>query len=53
MGFIFYLLYESYYKANDFDADRNVIEDIMSKKMESNTKKSNILESNMGEIYFS
>ena len=46
-GFISYFLLESYYEANDFDADRDVVDEVMVKKKQSNTKKMSLFESNL------
>lgn len=46
-GFAAYFLLEIYYEVNDFDVDRDVINEVMIKKMQSNTKKDNIFQASI------
>jgi len=47
IGFACYFLLENYQKVNDFDVDRDVVNEVMMKKMQSNTKKANLLEASI------
>jgi len=46
-GFSCFFLLESYHRVDEYDPDRKVIDEVTIKKMQSNTKKANLLEASI------